>query len=155
MRIIMLVLKVAFSVGVDREMNDVELVPLSCFYVIVSFVRSWNSAGDSWWRNGLLSVEVKAGAVSGTSLVGKRKTSMAFPRGASSLGTVISRASWKSRQHFNTMDITPIFNQVLVKHNAQPVEPYVFRVEALDDFLQEAYRIVGHVTRIKDSSDNS
>jgi hypothetical protein len=80
---------------------------------------------------------------------------MAFPRGASSLVTVISRASWKSRQHFNTMDITPLFNQVLVKHKAQPVEPHVFRVEALDDFLQEAYRIVGHVTRIKDSSDNS
>jgi hypothetical protein len=49
------------------------------------------------------------------------------------------------QQHHNTMDITPIFNQVLVKHHARPVEPYVFRVEALEDFVKEAYRIVGHV----------
>lgn len=40
------------------------------------------------------------------------------------------------------MDITPIFNQVLVKHDAPPVEPYVFRVEDLDEFVKEAYRIV-------------
>jgi hypothetical protein len=45
------------------------------------------------------------------------------------------------------MDITPVFNQVLVGHNAQPIEPYVFRVEALDEFVKEAYRIVGHVAR--------
>lgn len=45
------------------------------------------------------------------------------------------------------MDITPVFNQVLVKHDAQPIEPYVFRVEDLDEFLKEAYRIVGHVAR--------
>jgi hypothetical protein len=45
------------------------------------------------------------------------------------------------------MDITPIFNQVLVRHDAQPVEPYVFRVEDLDEFVKEAYRIVGHVAR--------
>lgn len=44
------------------------------------------------------------------------------------------------------MNVTPIFNQVLARHNAQPVEPYVFRVENLDEFLKEAYRIVGHVT---------
>jgi hypothetical protein len=43
------------------------------------------------------------------------------------------------------MNITPVFNQVLASHNAQPVEPYVFRVENLDEFLKEAYRIVGHV----------
>lgn len=47
------------------------------------------------------------------------------------------------------MNITPIFNQVLASHNAQPVEPYVFRVENLDEFLKEAYRIVGHVTLLK------
>ncbi|KAH4107488.1 hypothetical protein HBI06_096660 [Parastagonospora nodorum] len=46
------------------------------------------------------------------------------------------------------MDITPIFNQVLVKHDAQPVEPYVFRVEDLDEFLKEAYRIRNHVTKL-------
>jgi hypothetical protein len=43
------------------------------------------------------------------------------------------------------MDITPVFNQVLAKHDAHPVEPHVFRVEDLDEFLKEAYRIVGHV----------
>lgn len=43
------------------------------------------------------------------------------------------------------MNITPVFNQVLASHDAQPVEPYVFRVENLDEFLKEAYRIVGHV----------
>lgn len=45
------------------------------------------------------------------------------------------------------MNITPVFNQVLASHNARPVEPYVFRVENLDEFVKEAYRIVGHVTR--------
>ena len=53
------------------------------------------------------------------------------------------------------MDITPIFNQLLVKHHARPLEPYVFRVEALEDFVKEAYRIVGHVARRKLSSDDS
>jgi hypothetical protein len=47
------------------------------------------------------------------------------------------------------MDITPVFNQVLAKHDVQPVEPYVFRVEDLDEFVKEAYRIVGHVARRK------
>lgn len=45
------------------------------------------------------------------------------------------------------MDITPAFNQVLAKHNAPPIKPFEFRVEALDDFVKEAYRIVGHVAR--------
>jgi hypothetical protein len=46
------------------------------------------------------------------------------------------------------MDITPIFNQVLAKHDARPIEPHKFRLEALDDFVKEAYRIVGHVARL-------
>ena len=46
------------------------------------------------------------------------------------------------------MNITPVFNQVLAKHDAHPVEFYVFRVENLDGFLKEAYRIVGHVTHL-------
>jgi hypothetical protein len=79
----------------------------------------------------------------------KRKTSMSFPRGASSFHTR------QVQQHSNTMDITPIFNQVLVKHHARPVEPYVFRVEALEDFVREAYRIVGHVARRELLSDDS
>ena len=49
--------------------------------------------------------------------------------------------------HLDTMDITPTFNQVLAKHNAPPIKPFKFRVEALDDFVKEAYRIVGHVAR--------
>ena len=55
------------------------------------------------------------------------------------------------------MNITPVFNQVLASHNAQPVEPYVFRLENLDEFLKEAYRIVGHVTRheLKGSANNN
>jgi hypothetical protein len=43
------------------------------------------------------------------------------------------------------MDLTPLFNQLLAAHDSKPVEPYVFRLENLDEFLKEAYRIVGHV----------
>jgi hypothetical protein len=68
----------------------------------------------------------------------KRK---AFPRGRSSFDAS------KLRVHCTTMDITPIFNQVLLKHNARPIEPYVFRIQDVDEFLKEAYRIVGHVAR--------
>ncbi|KAF2996680.1 hypothetical protein E8E13_004495 [Curvularia kusanoi] len=46
------------------------------------------------------------------------------------------------------MNITPIFNQVLASHNAQPVGPYVFRLENLDEFLKEAYRIRSHITKL-------
>ena len=45
------------------------------------------------------------------------------------------------------MDVTPIFNEVLRRHDGRPVEPYVFRVEDLEEFVKEAYRIVGHVAR--------
>jgi hypothetical protein len=71
----------------------------------------------------------------------KRGTRRAFPRGASSFHAP------KLEVHCTTMDITPIFNQVLLQHNARPVEPYVFRVADLDEFVKEAYRIVGHVAR--------
>ena len=46
------------------------------------------------------------------------------------------------------MDITPVFNEVLVRLDGRPIEPPVFRVEDLDEFLQEAYRIVGHVAHL-------
>ncbi|CAO2652777.1 Nn.00g021880.m01.CDS01 [Neocucurbitaria sp. VM-36] len=46
------------------------------------------------------------------------------------------------------MDITPLLNQVLARHDTQPVEPYVFRVEDLDEFLKEAYRIRTHITKL-------
>lgn len=45
------------------------------------------------------------------------------------------------------MDLTPIFNQVLAKHNAAPVKPHEFRLQDLDEFLKEAYRIVCGWTR--------
>ena len=50
----------------------------------------------------------------------------------------------QSQQH-TTMDLTPVFNQVLATHDSQPLQPYVFRKENLDEFLKEAYRIVCHV----------
>lgn len=44
-----------------------------------------------------------------------------------------------------TMDLIPVFNEALRSHNADPVEPYIFRLQDLEEFLKEAYRIVGHV----------
>ncbi|KAF1940419.1 syntaxin [Clathrospora elynae] len=46
------------------------------------------------------------------------------------------------------MDITPVFNQVLAKHDAPPVQPYVFRVDDLDDFLRQAYTIRTHIAKL-------
>ncbi|KAF2125147.1 hypothetical protein P153DRAFT_370465 [Dothidotthia symphoricarpi CBS 119687] len=46
------------------------------------------------------------------------------------------------------MDITPVFNQVLAKHDARPVEPYVHQTAELDEFLKEAYRIRTHITKL-------
>ncbi|KNG52219.1 snare protein syntaxin 18 ufe1 [Stemphylium lycopersici] len=46
------------------------------------------------------------------------------------------------------MDLTPVLNQVLAKHGAPPIKPYEFRVEALDDFVKEAYRIRTHITKL-------
>lgn len=43
------------------------------------------------------------------------------------------------------MDLTPIFNEFLASHESRPVEPHIFRLQDLDEFLKEAYRIVGHV----------
>ncbi|KAI8283440.1 Syntaxin ufe1 [Colletotrichum sp. SAR11_57] len=41
------------------------------------------------------------------------------------------------------MDITPLFNELLRKHNAPPVTEKKLSLEAIDGFLKEAYRIVG------------
>lgn len=49
------------------------------------------------------------------------------------------------RQH--DMDITAAFNQCLAAQNSRPVEPHIFRLQELDEFLKEAYRIVCHVAR--------
>jgi hypothetical protein len=43
------------------------------------------------------------------------------------------------------MDITPAFSQALVAHGAESIKDYEFRLEELDEFVKEAYRIVGHV----------
>lgn len=43
------------------------------------------------------------------------------------------------------MDLTPVFNQVLAGHDSVLVKPREFRIRELDEFLKEAYRIVGHV----------
>jgi hypothetical protein len=69
-------------------------------------------------------------------------SSEALPRGSS----FHTRKSWSSLD-CTTMDVTPIFNEVLRRHDGRPVEPYVFRVEDLEEFVKEAYRIVGHVAR--------
>jgi hypothetical protein len=44
-----------------------------------------------------------------------------------------------------TMDLTPVFSQILAAHDSRPIQPHVFRLEHLDEFLKEAYRVVGHV----------
>ncbi|KAF2877426.1 snare protein syntaxin-like protein 18/UFE1 [Massariosphaeria phaeospora] len=46
------------------------------------------------------------------------------------------------------MDLTPVFNQVLAAHDARTVEPYVFNVQDLDEFLKEAYRIRAHIVEL-------
>lgn len=43
------------------------------------------------------------------------------------------------------MDITPFFNEALARHDAPPLRTFEFRLQDLDKFVQEAYRIVGHV----------
>jgi hypothetical protein len=60
---------------------------------------------------------------------------------------VVNR-EFRQRDHtlqHDAMDLTPVFNQVLASHNCQPIRHHVFRLENLEEFLKEAYRIVGHV----------
>lgn len=40
------------------------------------------------------------------------------------------------------MDISPVFNDALVRHKGAPLHAHPFDLERLDQFLQEAYRIV-------------
>jgi len=40
------------------------------------------------------------------------------------------------------MDLSPTFNSLLQKHGSPPIKPYTFRLQDLDEFLKEAYRIV-------------
>ncbi|KAJ0274201.1 hypothetical protein CBS470a_011895 [Colletotrichum nupharicola] len=46
------------------------------------------------------------------------------------------------------MDITPLFNELLRKHNAPPVTEKKLSLEAIDGFLKEAYRINSHITTL-------
>ncbi|KAF2792169.1 snare protein syntaxin-like protein 18/UFE1 [Melanomma pulvis-pyrius CBS 109.77] len=46
------------------------------------------------------------------------------------------------------MDLTPVFNQALAAHDSRPVEPHVFRLQDLDEFLKEAYRIRAHIAEL-------
>ncbi|KAK8223836.1 snare protein syntaxin-like protein 18/UFE1 [Phyllosticta capitalensis] len=46
------------------------------------------------------------------------------------------------------MDLSPIFNEALRRHDAPPIKPRVFEVDALDDFLKEAYRINRHISEL-------
>lgn len=88
----------------------------------------------------------KEGRCAATSLaVGSEEGAPAAGRCQSWTCRASSLHASDSSPHSSTMDITPVFNQVLAAHNASPVKPYEFRVEALDGFLKEAYRIVGHV----------
>lgn len=80
--------------------------------------------------------------VMGRSLARTRRTGIPAGRLRTGASSFLARQLY---EHSTTMDVTPIFNQVLVRHEAHPVEPYVFRVEDLDEFVKEAYRIVGHV----------
>jgi hypothetical protein len=40
------------------------------------------------------------------------------------------------------MDLSLAFNEVLARHDVPPISPPYFDIQKLDDFLQEAYRIV-------------
>ncbi|KAF2835988.1 hypothetical protein M501DRAFT_1007514 [Patellaria atrata CBS 101060] len=46
------------------------------------------------------------------------------------------------------MDLVPVFNEVLRKYNASPIEPSIFRLQDLNEFLKEAYRIHKHIAEL-------
>ncbi|KAF2731666.1 hypothetical protein EJ04DRAFT_442587 [Polyplosphaeria fusca] len=48
------------------------------------------------------------------------------------------------------MDISPVFNEILAAHDSRLVEPHVFRLQDLDEFLKEAYRIRTHLEELTD-----
>ncbi|CAI6337521.1 unnamed protein product [Periconia digitata] len=49
------------------------------------------------------------------------------------------------------MDITPIFNTALKSHGgSRPVEHHAFRLQDLDEFVKEAYRIRKHIAELHD-----
>ena len=40
-------------------------------------------------------------------------------------------------------DLTPVFNEALRAHDALPVSSHRYSIDRLDEFLKEAYNIVG------------
>ncbi|KAK7518327.1 snare protein syntaxin-like protein 18/UFE1 [Phyllosticta citriasiana] len=46
------------------------------------------------------------------------------------------------------MDLSPIFNEALRRHDVQPLKRHGFELENLDDFLKEAYRINRHISEL-------
>ena len=46
------------------------------------------------------------------------------------------------------MDLTPSFNDSLLRHNAEPISKPIFAVNKLNEFLQEAYRINSHISEL-------
>ena len=78
----------------------------------------------------------------GRHLIGRPPGSL---RDGSSTATQRLPPQFGTRNLLKQMDLTPVFNQVLAAHDTQLVQPHVFRLQDLDEFLKEAYRIVGHV----------
>lgn len=52
-------------------------------------------------------------------------------------------ATLRSSTHI--MDLTSDLNLILKSHDSPPIRRREFRVNDLDEFLKEAYHIVGHV----------
>ncbi|PVI04529.1 snare protein syntaxin-like protein 18/UFE1 [Periconia macrospinosa] len=47
------------------------------------------------------------------------------------------------------MDITPVFNAALARHDgSHSVQPHPFRIQDLDEFVKEAYRIRKHIAEV-------
>lgn len=40
------------------------------------------------------------------------------------------------------MDLTPVFNEALRRHDKPPTKPHDFDLDSVEEFLKEAYRIV-------------
>ncbi|GME24052.1 Snare protein syntaxin 18 ufe1 protein [Neofusicoccum parvum] len=46
------------------------------------------------------------------------------------------------------MDVTPIFNDALRRHDKAPTRPHVFDLDSVEAFLKEAYRINKHIAEL-------
>jgi hypothetical protein len=73
------------------------------------------------------------------------QASQSSPATPAAIIVICASSTEASTIYSTTMDITPVFNQALATHDARPIRPYEFRLQDLDEFVKEAYRIVGHV----------